>query len=152
MRKVINTVLEAEEVDIDKGVIDGIIQSSEGCPRQALIILDQIIDMDEDDMLEGIRAAQIEEKQIIDLCRALINPKNEWNKISSIIKNVESEPEKARKSVMGYCNSILLSESKKGSDITIKERAALIIEYFKDPFYSDKPLLTLACFNVFFDK
>lgn len=124
-----------------------IIKQSKGCARQALILLEKIASMGALDIEEIIESNFIfneEKEEIITLCRRLLDS-DSWRKIARILKNLEDDPEKIRRAVLGYCSAVLLN--------TDNPRAALIIEYFKDNFYdSGKAGLISACYNIFIEK
>ena len=96
MSKLLERVLKAEEVDdIPDKTIDLIINKAEGNPRQALVLLDKIIDLDFDDMEKVIKNFKTEEAKVKDLIDALLQNKT-WKIIKSILKNLDSEPERTR--------------------------------------------------------
>jgi len=141
--ELLDWVLKEENLEIDKSAKDLIIESVDGCPRSALIILDQIIDLPPDEQEEVVKIAAIGDKQVIDLCRALIKG-NDWPVIAEILKGIKIEPEKVRQAVLGYMNSVLLNGNGLG---------ALIIDCFKENFfYGGKALLTLACWECLDDE
>ncbi len=138
MVKLLKDIAEAEEVKIADNVIKKLAESSNGSPRQALVLLDQIKDMDQDEMENAITEIETREKQIIELCRALLDKK--WPIISKILKELDEEPEKVRWAVLGYMNAVLLNNG--------KPKAATVIECFSEPFYNTgKAGLTLACYD-----
>jgi DNA polymerase III gamma/tau subunit len=138
--RLLKQISRKENVTLSDDILNEIVIESEGSPRQALVILDKIRDLKEDEILEAIQSAKIEEKQIIDLCRALIK-KETWTVIAKIIKGIESEPEKVRRAVLGYMSSVLLNGE--------NNMAALCLDCFKDNFYdSGKAGLVNACYEV----
>jgi hypothetical protein len=94
-----------------------------------------------EDALEAIRISKVDEKQVIDLCRALIG-KQAWPEISKIVKDLAVDDyEKVRRAVLGYCASVLLNKA--------SNQAALVIDCFKEPFYNTgKAGLVAACYEV----
>ena len=78
---------------------------------------------------------------MLELCRTLLQPVG-WKKIANILKGLKNqELESIRRQVLGYMQSVLLSES--------NDRAALIMEEFIEPFYnSGWPGLTFACYTI----
>jgi len=143
--KLIQNVLEGEgEEGVDKEVIEEIAKAANGCPRQALVLLDQIIDLSPDEMLESVQTLQLAQKQTIDLCRALLNEKNNWDNVRKILKDITDEPEKVRQAINYYMQAVLLKSP------TINPRALLVLTCFSDTFfYNGKPGLTRACADVF---
>lgn len=139
--KLLKDVAGKETVDIPDPALREICLASEGCPRQALVLLDQIIGLPEEEMAKAIRFTIFEEKKITDLYNALVKPKVGWMTIAKILKGIDADPEEVRRSILGLSNYNLLRED--------DPRLALILECFREPFYNiGKPGLTLACYNV----
>jgi hypothetical protein len=107
-----------------------------------LVLLEKVSGItDEKVMQEIISMGEEAEKEVIDLCRALIG-KKDWDAIKAILKGLkDTEPEKVRYAVLGYMNAVLLASGNR--------KAAEAIECFSDPFYNTgKAGLTLACYQV----
>lgn len=143
--KILKKVSRAEDIDIDGDLLEEIADHSEGSPRRALVLLEKVIGLDEDKMKRIISEGfdLEDEKEAIQLCRALM--KGDWKEITEWIKALkELDPEKVRRAVLGYMNAVLLSGKK-------SDRAALVLEYFSEPFYNTgKAGLTLACYQTLF--
>lgn len=133
-------VCTEEKVEVSQNIIQKIAESSDGSPRQALVILDQVIDIeDEETALQAIIDASIDEQNILDLCRKLLDNGNRWKGISDILKGINDEPEKCRYAILSYLSKILLSRA--------DDRVANIMDLFCEPFYnSGKGGLILACY------
>lgn len=132
-------VLESEKKELDEKTLKEITKRSDGSPRKALIYLEQVIGVDEDKRKAILDSVMEEEREIIDLCRAIVKRKK-WKVVATILKGIDQEPEKVRQAILGYFNSVLL-----GGD----ESAAWVIECFSEPFfYSGKAALSLACFQA----
>lgn len=138
--QLLDWVLNQEEFDIPNDVKEEIVDISEGCPRQALVILDQIIDLPEEQMLESVKSANVDEKEIRELCQAMLKEAS-WKKMSAILKGLKKEdPEKIRRSILGYMSTVLLNGEPK---------AALIIDCFREPvFYTGFPGIVFNAFNT----
>ena len=134
------SVAEKEGVEIPESVINSIVAASGGSPRSALVQLDKVKDLDDDEMEKAVSRIDTNASAAIDLCRALLKDKPSWPEIAKVLSNLAGgEPEQIRMAVLGYCNAILLKGKFNG-------RACLVMECFKDPFYNDgKFRLTLAC-------
>lgn len=130
------------KLDPAPDLIQAITRASNGSMRAALIILDQVIDIDDiDEAIDAVHEAAGSEKLVIDLCRALAkNP--EWVEIAKMLSNLQGEPETTRYAVLGYFNSVAL----KAKD----PWAALVcIKHFSQSFmYSGKAGLTMACWKA----
>ena len=133
-----------EEAGVDKEVIELISENCEGSPRKAIVIFEKLIGVEKEKAKKLVREEGIGEEssvEAIELCRALIG-KSDWGDIAGIIKTVKEEPEKIRRMVLGYMNSVLLGGK-------MNRKAALALEFFSEPFYdSGIPGVTLACFQV----
>jgi DNA polymerase III gamma/tau subunit len=142
MSKLLRRVCREESASIEKEVYEQIIQDSLGHPRNALVILDQVLRVPVEKQLEAAQQTAAQTSQAIELCRALIGNQS-WKTVSVILNGLaQQDIERTRKAVMGYCRSILL----KGAE---NDRCAFIMETFKDPFFNnDFDGLVFACYSV----
>ncbi len=134
-------VLTAEKVDdIPAEVIREIAEVCDGCPRQALVILDQIIDLPIESMIGAIQDLRVTEKTVKDLCQAFLR-QAKWNEVAAILRTIDmSNAEGVRRSVLGYMCAVLLKSDNK--------QAALVMDFFKEPTYnSGKAGLVWAAYN-----
>jgi len=140
MRELIKKVLKLEKVDIPDMAIEQIIKLSEGSPREALVMLDTVIDIDDDNaLINAIMTYNANAANIKDLCQALLKGLS-WKEVSKILAGIQDDPESVRYAVLGYMNVVLLGED--------NSRAADIIANFLSSFmYSKKGGLTLACYR-----
>ncbi len=123
-------VLKQEKIDgFSQHILKQIAEVSDGCPRDALKILDQVIDIEgEKDMEEAIIAFSYGEKQVVDLYNALTK-KQGWKRISEIIKQMDlSNPESARRAMIGLAASNLM---RNGAPME-----AFIFDAFREPLYN----------------
>ena len=140
--KVIKRICKKEKIDIKSKVIKKIIECSEGSARKALVLLNQIMDLDtEKDMIEVIQKTSMEVQAFV-IARALINRGTKWPAMSKILKDTANEdPEGLRWMILGYAKSCLLGN--------VGGRAYNIIESFRDNFYDSKHAgLVAACYEV----
>jgi len=126
-------VLDKEEVDLPDKHLKEIARVSEGSPRQALVILDSIIDItDDEEAFDAIAAAGVGEATVLEICRLLIDPKTKghakWQAMSKLIRSVDAEPESIRRAILGYLGSALL---KNGND-----RISDLISLFEENLFS----------------
>lgn len=137
-------IAEKEGKEVDERALEDIYDISEGCPRQALVILDQVIDLDIRKQRRAVKAWKGQEAQVIELCRALFNLQP-WGQIQGILKGIEEDPEKVRRAVMGYMSAVALNDKSP----TKTGVAAGVFEAFRLPFYdTGKPGLVFACWNA----
>lgn len=122
-------------------VLTQIIQDSQGHPRNALQILEQVLSTPVKRRLSIAQQAAIEQSESIALCRALIKGES-WSKVKVILQGLKTqEPEGIRRVVIGYAQSVLLSSD--------NPRAGLILEEFLEPTYNAGfPRIVYASYSV----
>ena len=139
LEKLIKRTAKREKIDLSEEVLDATVSAAQGIGRTALVLLDKMASLDEDERLKAIHDKIAEENEAIELCRALIG-KKPWADVAKILKNLKGEPESIRYAVMGYARQVLLK--------TNKHQAYLVLDCFKDNFYDSKaPGLLLACYE-----
>jgi DNA polymerase III subunit gamma/tau len=141
MNELLTTVAEKEGDSITDEIIKQITQDSQGHPRNALQILEQVLSTPVKKRLIIAQQAAIEQSESIALCRALI--KNEsWHKVKVILQGLKGQdPEGIRRVVLGYAQSILLNND--------EPRAGLILEEFLEPTYNAGfPRIVYASYSV----
>ncbi len=152
--QLVNRVLEGEgEGGVGKDVVSAIAEAADGCPRQALVLLDQIIDLDPEEMLDAVSVSEASRKQVVELSRALLN--GDWNDVRQIIydakKNeflLNEDPETVRRMVSGWMQKVVLKQRDPKGEIF--SRALLVLTCFNETFfYTGKAGLTKACADVF---
>lgn len=129
LTSLVNRTCKREKVEVSEDVLEEIISGAQGSARMALVLLDKILNLKEDERIEAIQQKMAEENEAIELCRALIK-KEDWRKVSKILKNLKGEPESIRYAVMGYARNTLLSGK--------NEQAYHVIRCFEDNFYDSK--------------
>lgn len=148
--KVVRRVIKLENLDISKEISSQIAEKAEGCPRKALVILEQVASLPTEEEQEAYldsNSFDEEDKEVIELCRVLINPKSTWKEVASTLKvlaenNKLDDAERVRYAVLGYANAVLLNG-------TLSERASLALESFAEPTYNTGKFgITLACVKV----
>jgi DNA polymerase III subunit gamma/tau len=141
MKLLLNVILELEGFkEFPAEAINEIVKIAKGAPREALNILDLVMEIsDDDEMIRIIRSYTIFEDQVIELCRALIKRKHP-KEVAKILKSLDKiDVERIRLTVLSYAYKVLLDKW--------DQHSANIINEFKDPFYnSGKSGLGLACY------
>lgn len=133
-------VCQEEGVEVSAEILKRIADVSQGGPRQALVLLDQVIDIEDEELaLQTIIDNTVDEIKVLDLCRLLIK-KSSWQEIANTIKGLEStEVENIRYAILGYLSAVLLSKG--------DERIANLIEIFSPSWmYTGRAGLTSSCF------
>jgi len=146
MEKLIIQTLKEEGVfeETDKAVIKQIVKNADGCPRQALIQLDQVIDItDTEAAINAVNAAVATETASIEVCRLLLETRtNRWADMKFLLKGLTEDSEKMRYAILGYMDAVLMSDNCKDPD-----RVTAIIDCFTESFmYSGKAGFHAAAF------
>jgi len=141
--KLLRDICKNEQVTIDQGfekVLEEIARVSEGLPRKALVLLDQVIDLNNEDALKAIEKVTLNESTTLELCQLLIESvPNKWERVAVILKGLDTEPETVRYSILGYLAVVLLNKG----DV----RVAQMISIFSESFmYSGRAGLIATCF------
>jgi DNA polymerase III gamma/tau subunit len=133
----------AEKIDIETRVLDEIVASCEGSARQALVMLEQAAAAKDDtEALEIVRRASPNHENL-NFCQILL--KGNWKEAARAIKQMEMEPERVRRGVMGYMANVLLNSPG-------NERAARALVRYQYLFQLGKPDLVLATWEFFQGK
>lgn len=143
MTSVIANILDKEGKEVSEEVVERIVDVADGSARKALVILNQVLEIeDEEEQLNAVVRAD-SRRQAIELARLLVNPRSKWGDVAKVLKALEDEPESVRHPVLGYACSVLQGGGKLAS------RAYLIIESFSEPFYDTKRAgLAAACYRI----
>jgi DNA polymerase III gamma/tau subunit len=146
MMDLLERVVEDEKKKVDERALEDIYDVAEGCPRQALVILDQIINLDIRRQRRAVKAWQFETKQVVELCRALLALQS-WGSVKKILSQLDTgeDPERIRRAVIGYMSAVALNSDNAGKVAA----ASKVFEAFRAPLYdSGKPGLVFACWNA----
>ena len=137
------TVLGKEKKKVPRTVLDQIAVDALGSARSALVILDMIIDLPEEQMLKAAKQTAAKQNAVIELCRLLFR-KPKWDDVAAMVKGLEQEdPEGMRRMIMGYCSSVMLGGG------PMAPKAWVVMDAFGEPFYDcPKARLVKACFEV----
>lgn len=130
------SVLEKEfgtdYANVPDEIVRELVNVADGCPRQVLVILDQVIDIpDFDKMLEAIKRTKISETNLKDLMDKLLG-KAPWPKVAEVLKAMDQageEWESLRRGVRAWCTTLMLNKG--------LEQAAKISHHFQEPLFND---------------
>lgn len=135
MRDLVRDVLTAENVSWPEetiaAVADAVTDMAEGSPRQALVALDQVIDLgSQEEMIETLRRTVLDIATVNELAKALLT-RRKWEQVAKLIKGLPSseDPEKVRRYIIAAAEGELLR--------TGSEQAAIIFDAFQKPFYDN---------------
>lgn len=128
---------------MSKKLLSKIFKVSWGSPGQAVKLLGQVIDMNEEELaIKVVSNVTYDEAMVIDLCRTLASKKvtweKKWEKISGLLIAFKGNAESARLGILSYFEKELLHRP---SFVIFK-----LMGVFTDTvIYSGRPGLTIAC-------
>jgi DNA polymerase-3 subunit gamma/tau len=144
LRTLIKKVCKGEKKKLSEEVEDKIITTSDNSARNALVLLEKVLVLsDEEDQLETISKSS-SEMAAIQIARALFDPRTKWADMATILKATETEePESIRYLILSYARTVLLGGGKNAG------RAFTVLSIFRDDFYSCKKAgLAMCCYEV----
>lgn len=134
-------VMQQEGANLPEQVVTAIADGAAGSPRQALVILDAVIDLATvEEQLAVASSYHYDEAVVFDLANALLN-KVAWGQVAKLIKGLNAkDAEDIRYAMLGILERSLLAGGKQA------DRAAAIMDFFAASFYNTgRPGLTQAC-------
>lgn len=144
MLTLLKRVCRAERVKIRPSIAQEIIKCSEGSARQALVFLNSVMYVkDPKRQLKLIHEPEDEEEAVA-IARLLfgwgkIGP---WANVAKLLRDYKGDPEQARRCILGYGQSILLSGKNAAQ---VHE----IMSEFEEPYYNiGKPGLVMSCYRA----
>jgi len=143
--KLLMWACKRNDLAISKVILRKIATVADGCPRQALVILDSIYSLtDEEQILDVIETysevGELLSANTLELCQALL-AQRKWDVVSKILNNVEGEPENIRYGILAYMTKVLL-----GGDEPL---AAAVIEQCRGSYmYTKKAGLVYDCYMI----
>lgn len=145
--RLLKYVCKQEGVELPREAYQEIAKASGGSPRQALVILDSVIDIEDDNkLLEAIQDSCPSDIQIIDICKVLLDfrksPELRWKEVSKILQGMKEDHEQVRYMILSYLSKALLGK--------VDDRVAEMLGLFQESFmYTGKAGLIynlyLAC-------
>lgn len=134
-------IAKEEDYELSDELFDLILEKSEGRPREAIQMLEVSLPLSDREAKKAISAwvGEDSSSELIELCRLLANSKTHWSKITGVLRNLQVEPESARRMILAYFTKAALGNA--------PERPAYIIQCFSENFYdTGKAGLVLSCY------
>lgn len=143
-------VADKEDLKASDDVLELVADACEGSARQALVMLAMVRDVEDPDEAASILEAPLENSEIIDLCRALIDRKLSWERLVGTLRGMpEMQAESIRIVLANYLAGCLMNAKKEAEIIRLSD----VLRPFSKPFnQTDKlaPLL-LAFSDLIYD-
>lgn len=136
----VRDVAKREKIELDAKYVRMIAEKSRGSARQALVLLDQIIGLQEKEIKEVLARVEELESTVKDLCQQIVRGAP-WKTLSKILEGIKGEdPERVRLAVLGYCASCMVRG---------KVDVYPILDSFRDPLFTNGwPGLVLYTFEA----
>ena len=149
MMELLNRTIESLGKKVDEDVLELIVLASEGSPRQALMLLEQVIDLDTEDALDTIQSCSVYEYGVVDLCKEMVSTVKDDKRpltLLKILSSLEMEPEKTKRAILGYLNAQLVRTKS-------VQKAARLVEIISeilgaDTMYGGDAALSAAIFSI----
>lgn len=136
-------IAKREGEQVEDEILQQIASDSLGQSRNAIQVLEQVINTPAERRLEVAKRAAEQQSKGIELCNALINRKP-WKMVAGILvslKEQDNDAESVRRMVLGYCQACLF----KGAT---NNQIAHVMECFMDNTYdSGFPAITYAAYS-----
>ena len=139
--RVLKRISSKEQKKVPSEVLERIAKESDGIPREAVGMLNQVIELPEDKMMGAIHKMEETQKEIFSLCQLLIK-KPKWSTVAALLKELKgADPESIRRITLSYATTVLL-----GGENT---QAYTMLEAFEEPLYNiGWPGVVLACYRI----
>lgn len=150
MRALIRSAAEKVKFDISDEIVDAIVHFSQGLPRNALVDLEKIKDLDDEEkMVDLLSYGTAAEPNIFDICHILCMAPakrvNEWGEAIKLAYNSGTDSEGIRRAILG----VLGSKMQRCKDIEVMKDYVSVVEIFSvNTFYAGKPLLAALLFKA----
>ncbi len=131
-------------------VMNKIIEVSEGSARKALVLLNQVMDIDDpEEQIEAVLSSYHKE-DAFKICSMLLRPETKWPDMAALLKEINlDEPEGLRHLVLSYMRSCMLGKKGEAPKDWTAKRAFFIMNIFRDNLYDAKgPGFVRNCFEV----
>lgn len=102
------SVAAKEKKTISEKVATRIVEAADGSARQALVTLEQVIDLDTEEQQLNAVIRTDTKKNVKDLCQALLGRK-QWKDIAAIVNLMDDEPETIRRGILGYMSAVYMN-------------------------------------------
>jgi len=122
-------VCKAEKLRVPVDVLKFIATESMGSPRTALVTLEQILGLPEEQMKKVAQGKIQEQEESNRLCQLLLK-RASWKDLAACIRTLKAEPESTRRGVLGYMSAILLNGAE-------NDQAFNVMDCFGEPYYNN---------------
>jgi DNA polymerase III gamma/tau subunit len=147
MMNFILDVIEKKELKISDKIIERIHEIADGCPREALLLLEKVCNATEETDAIKTLDDYSNAEWIKVVCGFLLNRGKNWDYITQNLKaHDEEDVENIRRGVLGYMQRVLVGKSNEMD----RMRASEVVEIFGRTFWEGgRPKLVQAFYKAF---
>jgi DNA polymerase III delta prime subunit len=128
---VVTRIAAKQKIELTEEILEKLIAVSEGSARKALVLLDQIAGIDDEETALKLLTEDSGRAEIVEICRELLKPKPSYGTIQKLMKTITDEPETIRRAILGYMTGILSSNTNK----PLLNRAYVVVDSFRDSYF-----------------
>lgn len=133
-------VVDEEQFKTPTRILQVVAQACEGSPRQALVMLAQCWDAKDEDEAARLVESTLDNKEVIDLARELVQGKLQWEQLTATIKAMpEMSAESIRIVIVAYLTACLMGSKTDKSTI----RLLGMLDSFSRPYPTTDKLAPL---------
>lgn len=141
----LESVVHREGIDIPNKYLDMVARAADGSARQALVYLSTIQGCEDAEEVARLLETPLENKEVIDLCRALLDKKLTWQKLISVLKAMNGTPaESIRIVIVNYLSACLMGAK---SDDQVQDLLDVLYPFSKPFSATDKMAPLLLAFG-----
>ncbi len=132
---ILDKVCQKEGIILQPEAYKMIVDNSEGIPRRALVLLDQIKGLDElEKIKEIVLLSSEDEADVRELCRVVFKGER-WKDALRLVDKLNADPEKIRRALLGYLSSVLRMKFNNDEYAKPDLRVIKMMNLFLVPFY-----------------
>ena len=130
MVKLLKDILAKEGIEnYPENILVEVAKVAEGSPRNALKILDQVIDITDDSKaIAAVKGFKTDEALVDDICKIMVSAARSWKEMRELLLSFKGDPESCRRAILGWLTNIALREN--------PHRASALIDIFAEPYYN----------------
>jgi DNA polymerase-3 subunit gamma/tau len=113
-------VCDAEKYKTPDDILKQVALACGGSPRRALVMLNMVYDVEDKEECARILETPLENKEIIDLCRALVKGNMNWQDVTEGLRSLgDTNPESIRIVIVNYLNACAMSAKSDGAAVRL---------------------------------
>jgi DNA polymerase III gamma/tau subunit len=132
-------IAKKHSITISRKVLQTLVDQSENSIGKALVLLEKISQVEEEEQLELLGMHESVEKNVRDLCQAFLQGKP-WKSVIPIVKELD-DFESSRYAVLAYMAAVLMNPNSQHMHLQVSR----VIDIFSSIFYT-KAEFILACY------